>query len=253
MGGNSTLKCRQCGEELDQFEFDMCERCKRKDRKKVYELKSETEIAKNNNKSENDDDGAVANTEKNYRTEVDPRLDLLYNRNVRCPYCRAKILKYTTTCQRCGVTKKQISQASNTRAKEMRKEKKGGKIFKTKHRPEDVSFSKMIMLCGLLGMFGVHSFFVGRKIRGLITVGCFILGIVMMFVFPIGKTGPEGLTEGMHPWREAIKPFFFPFDVFMLIPFILWAIDTIAVIFGFYKYPIRLGESEVKEKRGKGK
>ena len=117
----------------------------------------------------------------------------------------------------------------------MQKEKTGGKIFKTRHRPDDVSFTRMIILCIFGGLFGAHSFYVGRKIRGLISIGCIIAGIIVMIIFPISTDSTKG-----HPWREDIQPF--PFDAFIVFAFVLWAVDILAIVIGRYKYPIRLGE-----------
>jgi len=237
MGAN-TLKCKDCGGELDEFDFEICGRCKKKGRK-TYDLKA-------------DDEELKKPVSPVYRVEIDPRLDMLYNRNVRCPYCRAKIHKYTTTCTRCGVTKKQISEASNKRAKEIQKEKKGGKLFKTKHRPTDVSFAKVALLCLLLGLFGAHSLYVGRKIRGFISLGCTLLSFILFIVFPI-KTGNDGKME-MHPVHTLLGegvPSLVALPV--AVAFVLWAFDAFAVVLGFYKYPIRLGEAENKVKNEKVK
>jgi len=36
------------------------------------------------------------------------RLDKLHSRNVKCPYCKGFIPKFQSTCERCGVSKKQL-------------------------------------------------------------------------------------------------------------------------------------------------
>jgi hypothetical protein len=165
---------------------------------------------------------------------IDPRLDHLYNRNVRCPYCHAKILKYTTTCPRCGVHKKQIFDASNARAKQMQKEKTGGKIFLTRRRPDDVSFTKMAFLILPLGLFGAHWFYIGRRYRAWFMLVATIIGLSGIFI-------PESV-------RDIFMGFYLPFptDAFLLASILMWAYDTFAVVFGFFKYPIRLGEQNEK-------
>ena len=169
------------------------------------------------------------------REVIDPRLDYLYNKNVRCPYCHARILKYTTTCTRCGIHKKQIFEASNVRAKEIIKAKTGEKIFMMRRRPDDVSFTRMIiMLIG--GLFGAHCFYVGRRIRGWFFVICTIIGLMSVFI--VGPFVPDSV---MKIFTDVSMPF--PTDFFFAASFVCWAYDFVAVVFGFFKYPVRLGES----------
>ena len=164
---------------------------------------------------------------------TDPYLDILYTSNVRCPYCGARIVKFSTTCPRCGIHKKQISESSNIRAKEIKKQKTGEKVFMTRYRPNDVMFTTMIMLL-VLGMFGAHCFYVGRKIRGWIIVSFLTIGV-------IGALFPQD-------WRRAYTEFvpidYFPFitDWFFGIAIIIWVFDIFAVVFGIFKYPVRLGD-----------
>ena len=40
--GDGTLKCKDCGGELDEFDFEVCGRCKKKGRK-TYDLKADDE------------------------------------------------------------------------------------------------------------------------------------------------------------------------------------------------------------------
>ena len=167
--------------------------------------------------------------------EIDPRLDYLYNKNVRCPYCHAKILKYTSTCTRCGVHKRQIFEASNIRAKEIMRAKTGEKIFMTRRRPNDVSFTRMAILL-IFGLFGAHCFYAGRRIRGYFLMSCMIVGLV-------GFTLSEFILPHsvINIFTDANLPF--PTDVLLGVAFVCWAYDVFAVVFGFFKYPIRLGDS----------
>jgi len=182
------------------------------------------------------------------RQEIDPRLDRMYNRGVRCPYCKAKIVKYTTTCERCGVTKKQILEASNVRAKEIIKGKTGEKLIKTRHKPDDITFTMMAIMVFLLGLFGGHHFYAGRKIRGFVQLGCFLGGFVLMIIFP-GRLVDGGIE--LHPVREALSfplggQMMFPLDFIFIAALVMWAVDVFAVVFGLYKYPARLAEREKK-------
>jgi len=171
------------------------------------------------------------------RKEIDPRLDAMYNRTVRCPYCRTRIAKYTTTCEKCGITKDQIFYASNKQAKKIIKEKTGEKIFKTRHRPDDVMFTTMAIFTILFGLFGVHDFYVGRRIRGWMQVSFIAIGFVVFMVTSIHPLLPARNLFEDNGWV-------FPTDWLALIAVILWVVDAFAVVFGMYKYPVRLAEAK---------
>ncbi|MCL2228728.1 MAG: hypothetical protein FWC00_02755 [Firmicutes bacterium] len=180
-----------------------------------------------------------------HRKEVDQYLDALYNNNVRCPYCRAKIRKYTTVCVRCGMTKRQIHQASNLEAKKILQSGSNEKVLTSRRRPEDVSFTGMAMR-GIIGFTGLHCFFVGRKIRGWIIASFAIIGLV-------GALAPMS-------WRQPFNsvylfedlPVFFPTDYFLLVGAMMWWIDLFSIVFGFFKYPIRMPSKDLAEvKTGK--
>jgi len=143
------------------------------------------------------------------------------------------------------VHKKQIAESSNKSAKYIRKHKTGEQVLMTRSRPVDVRFTVMVLWL-LLGLFGAHNFYVGRKIRGWIMVGCFVTTCLFFFIFPTGNP-LDGFT-GQHSWRAAFDGWNVPFptDWFFIAGFIMWAYDAFAVVFGFYKYPVRLGEAPLK-------
>jgi len=179
---------------------------------------------------------------KVFEQTYDKKLDRLYTSGVRCPYCGNRIPKLQTTCTRCGLNKIQIAYASNRRAKEMMRAGDRGKIVMMRRRPSDVKLSELAWRLSL-GMFGVHSFYVGRRIRGWITLGCMLVFILSVFIFPLGDISNE--LSGMHPWRRSVMIGWsmpFPFDFFGIAAIILWISDIFGILFGWYKYPVRLGE-----------
>jgi TM2 domain-containing membrane protein YozV len=180
------------------------------------------------------------------RQEIDPYLDRLYNSNVRCPYCKARILKYTTTCPRCGIHKKQIYEASNIKAKKIIKEKTGEKVFLMARKPVDVSFTKMALLCLFLGFAGAHCFYVGRKIRGWFMACSTVIGMVGSIVSSI-KEEWRTIFTSIAIWEDVTL--LFPTDYFMLIFIIMWGIDFIAIVFNLFKYPVRLGEVPIEKRK----
>ena len=175
--------------------------------------------------------------------KYDPKLDRLYTSVVKCPYCKNKIQKLQTTCSRCGLNKIQIAYASNSRAKEMMKSGERGKIVMMRRRPSDLQLGQISWRL-ILGIFGLHNFYTGRRIRGWIMLGCMIGFFVQSLVFPLGDMANN--LEGMHRWREACMDsgIPFPLDFLGIISFALWVSDIFAIMFGWYKYPVRLGEAK---------
>ena len=174
------------------------------------------------------------------KKEVSPELDRLYNSTVRCPYCRARILKYTTKCPKCGVHKIQIFESSNKRAKEIKKQKTGEKIFMCRRRPRDITFTRMAILLFFTGLIGGHNYYVGRKFKAWTMFVLTFIGIIGVFVFPIQIVDGNIVTDS---GARAMFGKFFPTDMAFVVSFIMWAIDAIAIVFGLYKYPVRLGDA----------
>ena len=138
--------------------------------------------------------------------------------------------------------KKQLSEGSNLRAKKAKKERTGEKLFMTRRRPVDVSFTAMSLFL-ILGMFGAHCFFVGRKIRGWIIAIFFIIGSSGYFI-------PQDWRQA---YSDSINIAYFPFvtDIFLIAAVTMWIFDIFAVVFGFFAYPIRLGDKQHDEKKTK--
>lgn len=175
------------------------------------------------------------------RKGIDPKLDRMIGRNIKCPYCKNRIFKYTTTCDQCGITKEQICYASNQQAKEIIRGKRQGKVLYTKSRPDDVPLGKFMLILILLGLFGGHNFFVGRRVRGWIILSMMAVCFAFLIAVPPGTAayGFENYHEWRGPFYEAGFPFF-PTDVLGLIAFMVWVCDWIAVLIGNFKYPIRI-------------
>ena len=171
-----------------------------------------------------------------YRAPIDQKLDRLYNSRVRCPYCKSVIAKYDVKCSNCGITKKQISEASNIKAKEVKQKRTGEKILMTKTKPDDVSFTRMVIWLLLGGMVGAHNFYVGRKIRGFIILSMMVTCCLFYFIFIPG----HNINGYIHPLREPFSSSIFPTDALGVIVMFIWIYDMFAVVFGFYKYPVKI-------------
>jgi hypothetical protein len=121
------------------------------------------------------------------------------------------------------------------------KEKSGKKIFLTRRRPNDVSYTRML-LYSLIGFTGLHCFHVGRRVRGWFMVCCSVIGFLTLFV-------PKAWRDYFMQYKLfGDVPTGFPTDYVFLLGVIIWAFDVLAIAVGIFKYPIRLGEGNVKTK-----
>ena len=180
---------------------------------------------------------------------VDPKLDRMLGRKVKCPYCRMRIEKYAMTCTGCGITKEQICYASNADAKEIIKGRKEGKVLYTRVRPDDIHLGKFFLVLATLGLFGGHNFYVGRRKRGFFMLGAMLICIAFLVIFP-------STTYVTHPARVPFETSFFPFfptDVLGVIAFCMWIYDWFAiVVFSSFRYPVRINRKEKLNSRTLG-
>lgn len=148
-------------------------------------------------------------------------------KKLRCPICNAKVTG--GKCPFCKITEEQILYASNTKAK---KEVNKKKVYNSTLRPIDVKKSDMLTITLLYGLFGVGSFFVGKKNRGLyqaISFGVFFIFFVLELLFM------------MHHIENAVFNLFT--DLVLLnfgICIIVWTLDVCRVILNRYAYPVVL-------------
>ena len=176
------------------------------------------------------------------RKSIDPELDKLYARKIKCPYCKTPIKKFTKTCTQCGVTKDQIFEGSNLEAKAIIEGKAPkAKVLMVRRRPSDIDFTRLILLAVFGGLFGAHCFYVGRRKRGYFMMISFFVFILSAIIFSHGT--PDASFEDLHPWRRAFDNvnLWFPLDVPGLIVIGMWFVDWFAiVVFQRFKYPVRL-------------
>ena len=180
------------------------------------------------------------------RRTVDERLDRLYLKNMRCPYCHSKIAKGTAVCPNCGITKEQIYHANlvvNKRKKgEPRVKQPKPPIIMSKVRPASIPFWKMA-LGGMFGFLGIHCFIAKRWKRGALILGCFVLFLIFFCIFPAADVS-AGIAA--HPWREMfeIKTYIFPPDLLGIVAAVMWIWDWFCILLGTFKYPVVLAVND---------
>ena len=163
------------------------------------------------------------------RVQSDDRLDMLFMRDMRCPYCQTKMPKGTSKCKNCALTKEQIYYAKLTNPY-----RRGQNILMSKIRPAELPFWQMAT-GGVFGFLGVHCFIAKRYVRGAIILLLAVAFVASLIIFPSGL----GDTEA-HALRTAFeeKMFLFPGDLLGIFAFGLWVWDFFAVLFGQFKYPV---------------
>jgi hypothetical protein len=181
-------------------------------------------------------------------TPISRKLDKLYNKNVRCPYCGTKIPKFTAGCENCGITKVQIAESIVNR----KDRKKYRKRLWSRILPADIPFWK-VALAAMFGFTGAHCFLTKRWIRGTYILTAMILMFVGFAIWPI-KVDDEleaVVTTGMRYQMDSVGLFAMPQDVAGVAAVVMWIWDWIAVVFGWYKYPIYVDIDKGKEPQGK--
>jgi hypothetical protein len=120
--------------------------------------------------------------------------------------------------------------------------KKRQKRLWSKVHPTDIPYWK-ILLSAMFGFTGAHCFVTKRWIRGAFILGSVLLMFICFFVFPIDVSSEAAEAAEMvlaHPARYMFDEYglMFPPDILGVVAIGLWLWDWIAILFGFYKYPV---------------
>lgn len=98
----------------------------------------------------------------------------------RCPRCDTKNRYTDYRCCECGLIFSRVENGSNKIAKGLILAGKKDETVKAKGFPKDVSKKKFLMLCGFLGLWGAHNFYVGRYKKAIFQLICGLVAIVMV-------------------------------------------------------------------------
>ena len=169
------------------------------------------------------------------RIHADERLDALFMREMRCPYCQTKMPKGTSKCQNCGLTKEQIYYAKLTTPY-----KRGQNILMSKIRPAELPFWKM-GVGGIFGFLGIHCLVAKRYLRAAVYWLLLVGFIVEMVVFP--PNFGEGVPNAVRYAFES-RTYLFPGDLLGIILLGLWVWDAFAIFLHQFKYPVVVELSE---------
>lgn len=135
-----------------------------------------------------------------------------------CPRCGMRCLISQDTCNDCGLVFSRLQFATNADAKAKIKRKEKEYILYTSQLPSDVSFMKLLLLCIFTGLFGGHSFYVGRYWRASITLS--IMSILVGFVIfneQMVAIDGTGETLGMISTVLGFVMFLWPLDIVLIL------------------------------------
>lgn len=134
-----------------------------------------------------------------------------------CPYCKTKKMGDERFCSVCNLNFEDLEQ--NT-IKDVRKYKKGGNIFYNYEGeivlspllPDDISVGTLKMMTIAFGVFGLHNFYTGRTLRGIITFLLSLCTIGAYFFYDaMLKRGINAMP--VLGYFAAITMFFWFFDL----------------------------------------
>ena len=152
-----------------------------------------------------------------------------------CPRCGMKCLISAETCPDCDLVFSRIDFATNKDAK--KKIARGDRdfIIHTSKLPSDVSFVKLLLLSIFTGLFGGHSFYVGKYLRGTIA----LVDTLILIMFTIFNNQLIAIDGGTLLGALATVC-----GLFM----IMWPIDIVLIIMKKFKVPIAIDiDTEIKQ------
>ena len=151
-----------------------------------------------------------------------------YDSGIRkCPRCGEKNLSSQKKCAFCGLVFERLKYCSNKSArKEVIKFRKRNYIM-TKDWPDDASKKVALLLCGFLGLFGAHNFYLGRFYKGITVLFGFICSVILLFL-------PYKSLAYNIIWYISLLP--------AASVLILWVMDFIRIFLERYKIPVSIDE-----------
>ena len=102
----------------------------------------------------------------------------------KCYRCGTKNNYHDIRCRECGLIFTRVENGSNKIAKGLLLAGKKDEVVFAKRFPKDVSKKKFLLLCGFLGIFGAHNFYVGRNKKAIYQLVCGILAVLCVCIGP---------------------------------------------------------------------
>lgn len=97
----------------------------------------------------------------------------------KCPRCGTKCNYNEFRCSGCGLIFSRVENGSNQLAKGLILAGKKDQTVKMIGYPKDVNKKKYLLLCGFLGLFGAHNFYVGKYFKAIFQIIMGILSVIL--------------------------------------------------------------------------
>lgn len=152
-----------------------------------------------------------------------------YFKNKRCPRCGTLNRSTQFNCTECGLIFSRVENGSNMLAKSLILAGKKNEVVNGYGFPKDVKKSKFLLLCGFLGLFGAHNFYVGRFGKAIFQLAMGVVALVMTIV------------SGYIPNIDFIMSFIF---LPIAIDAIFWCVDFVDGLLGKYRIPVAVDFTE---------
>ncbi len=151
----------------------------------------------------------------------------------KCPRCGEKCFAHQPRCDYCGLIFDRLKNVSNKAGKKAVLKGEKEKVVYLSEFPSDLKRWKVLLLCGFLGMFGAHNFYVGRYWKG----GLMLLGGLIAFVLSGFSLG--WYTETVN---QLVEGFLF---IPMGLTFLFWLYDFLLIAIKKYKVPVAPKEEKI--------
>ena len=153
----------------------------------------------------------------------------------KCPRCNEKNIASQKRCGACGFVFDRLNYCSNKSAKKEVIKFHKSNYFMTREWPYDVSKKKALLLCGFLGIFGAHNFYLGRFFKASLVLFGLISAIVMLLL-PYGSMAYNIVSYfGTIPGATVL---------------IFWVLDFINIFLERYKIPVSIDKKLYELKKG---
>lgn len=151
----------------------------------------------------------------------------------RCPRCGEKCLFSAYKCPECGLIFSRLSLVTNKAGKKAFWKRQNDKILHVTSWPEDAKRWKALLLCGFLGLYGAHNFYLGRYYKAFF---CLIF------------TAISTVFACMTVYPDFYFIFIRIFAIPAAFPLIFWVTDFVRICIGKYKIPVSIPDKieEVK-------
>lgn len=145
-----------------------------------------------------------------------------------CPRCYSKIEKNKNRCDYCGFNLNELKDASNKKAKLALKSPYKDDVIYSKQLPKDVDKKRLLIYTILLGLLGVHYFYVGRLWKGIYYA---VINSVSVIIASL-VIGLNIITNTPLYIASQFAAVFFALNI------ILWIIDIFDVTLNRFKVPV---------------